>query len=52
MGYLFICLQPAESVLGTRGSSGAALRQKVGAGAHVTHGGPEIAPSRDRGDTW
>jgi hypothetical protein len=34
----------------TRGSSGAALCQKVGAGAQVTHGGPGAAPSR--GGTW
>jgi hypothetical protein len=44
-GYLFICLQPAEPVLGTRGSSGVALSQKVGAGAQVIRGGPGAAPS-------
>jgi hypothetical protein len=34
----------------TRGSSGAALRQKVGAEAQVTRGGPGATPSR--GGTW
>jgi hypothetical protein len=48
-GYLFICLQLAEPVLRTRGSSGAALSQKVGAGAQVAHGGPEAAPDREAG---
>jgi hypothetical protein len=46
---LFICLQPAEPILGTRGSSGAALSQKVGAGAQVIRGGPGVAPSREAG---
>jgi hypothetical protein len=45
-GYLFICLQPAEPVLGTRGSSGAALSQMVGAEAQVIRGGPRAAPSQ------
>jgi hypothetical protein len=35
----------ARRVQVTRGSSGAALCQKVGAGAQVTHGGPGAAPS-------
>jgi hypothetical protein len=48
-GYLFICLQPAEPVLGARGSSGAALNQKVGAGAQVTCGVPGAAPGRVAG---
>jgi hypothetical protein len=48
-GYLFNCLQFAEPVLGTRDNSGAALRQKVGARAQVTRGGPEAAPSREEG---
>jgi hypothetical protein len=48
-GYLFICLQPAEPILGTRGSSGAALRQKVGARAQVTRDGPGAAPGREAG---
>jgi hypothetical protein len=48
-GYLFNCLQPTEPVLRTRGSSGAALSQKVGAEAQVTHGGPRAAPSREAG---
>jgi hypothetical protein len=43
------CLQPVEPVLGTRGGSGAALSQKVGAGAQVTCGGPGAAPSREAG---
>jgi hypothetical protein len=34
----------------THGSSGAALRQKVGARAQVTRGGPGAIPSR--GGTW
>jgi hypothetical protein len=42
-GYLFICLQPVEPVLGIRDSSGAALRHKVGAEAQVTRGGPGAA---------
>jgi hypothetical protein len=46
-GYLFIYLQPVEPVLGTRGSSGAALRHKVGAGAQVTCGGPGAALGRE-----
>jgi hypothetical protein len=46
-GYLFICLQPAEPVLGTRGSSGAALSQKMGARAQVIRGGPGAALSRE-----
>jgi hypothetical protein len=36
-------------VLGTRGSSGASLSQKVGAGAQVTRGGPGAALSREAG---
>jgi hypothetical protein len=47
--YLFICLQPVKSILGTRGSSGATLSQKVSAEAHVTCGGPELPPSREAG---
>jgi hypothetical protein len=46
---LFNCLQPAEPVLGTRGISGAALSQKVGAGAHVTRGGPGATLSQVAG---
>jgi hypothetical protein len=46
-GYLFICLWPTEAVLRTRGSSRAALRQKVRAGAQVTGGGPGGTPSRE-----
>jgi hypothetical protein len=46
---LFICLQPAEPVLGTCGSSGAVVSQKVGAGAQVIRGGPEAALSREAG---
>jgi hypothetical protein len=42
-GYLFICLQPAEPVLRTRGSSRAALSQKEGTGTQVTCGGPGAA---------
>jgi hypothetical protein len=41
-GYLFICLHPAEPVLETCDSSGAALSQKVGARAQVIRGGPEL----------
>jgi hypothetical protein len=48
-GYLFNCLQLVEPFLGTRDSSGAALSQKVGAGAQVTCGGLEAAPSREAG---
>jgi hypothetical protein len=48
-GYLFNCLQHAQPFLGTRGSFGAALSQKVGAGAQVTRGGPEAALSRGAG---
>jgi hypothetical protein len=48
-GYLFNCLQPAEPILGTRGSSGAALSQKVGAGAQVTNGGPVSTPTQEVG---
>jgi hypothetical protein len=48
-GYLFICLQPLKPALGTRGSSGAALSQKVASGAPVTHGGPEAASGREVG---
>jgi hypothetical protein len=48
-GYLFICLRPTEPVLRTRGSSGATLRQKVGAGAQVTGGGPGGTPNREAG---
>jgi hypothetical protein len=44
---LFIYLQPVEPVLGTRGSSGAALRHKVGAVAQVTRGGPGAALGRE-----
>jgi hypothetical protein len=46
-GYLFNCLQLAESVLGTRGSSEAALSQKVGVEAQVTRSGPGAAPRRE-----
>jgi hypothetical protein len=49
MGYLFNYLQPAEPVLGTRGSSGVVLSQKVGAGAEVTRGGPGATPSQEAG---
>jgi hypothetical protein len=49
LGYLFNCLQRKESFLGTRGNSGAALSQYVGAGAQVTRGGPRAAPSRGTG---
>jgi hypothetical protein len=49
MGYLFNCLQHAEPVHGTCGSSGAALSQKVGAGAQVTRGGPRAASSQEAG---
>jgi hypothetical protein len=45
---LFICLWPAKPVLRTRGNSGAALSQKVGAGARVTRGSPEAAPNLPR----
>jgi hypothetical protein len=48
-GYLINCLQPAEPVLGTRGSSGAALSQKVCAGAQVTCGGPRASLSQEAG---
>jgi hypothetical protein len=44
---LFNCLQLVEPVLGTRGSFGAALSQKAGAGGQTTHGGPGAAPSRE-----
>jgi hypothetical protein len=47
--YLFICLRPAEPVLRMCGNFGATLSQKVGAGAQVTRGGPEAAPSREVG---
>jgi hypothetical protein len=36
------CLHPVEPVLGTCGSSRAALSQKVGAGAQVTCGSPKL----------
>jgi hypothetical protein len=45
--YLFNCLQLVEPVHGTRGSSGAALDQKTGAGAHAIHDGPGAALSRE-----
>jgi hypothetical protein len=48
-GYLFICLQPAEPVLGTRGSSEAAMSQMVGVGIQVTRGGPGATPGRKAG---
>jgi hypothetical protein len=48
-GYVFICLQPVEPVLGTRDSSGAALSQKVVAGAQVTHDSPGAASGREAG---
>jgi hypothetical protein len=48
-GYLFNCLQPAEPILGTRGSSGATLNQKVGAGGKATHGGHGAALSQEAG---
>jgi hypothetical protein len=43
------CLQPVEPVLGTRGSFGATLSQKVGAGAQVTCGGPGATPGWEAG---
>jgi hypothetical protein len=43
--YLFV----ARRAHVTRGSSGAAMRQKMGAGAQVTCDGPGATPSR--GDT-
>jgi hypothetical protein len=46
---LFICLRPAEPVLRTRDSSGAAISQVVGAGAQVTRGGPGAAPGQEAG---
>jgi hypothetical protein len=49
MGYLFNCLHLVEPVLGTRGSFGAALSQKVGAGAQATCGGPGAVLSREAG---
>jgi hypothetical protein len=48
-GYLFICLRPAEPILWTRGHSGAAMSQMVGAGAQVTCGIPGAAPGREEG---
>jgi hypothetical protein len=48
-GYLFNCLQPLEPVLGTRGSTGAALSQNVGARAQVTCGDPGAALSLEAG---
>jgi hypothetical protein len=48
-GYLFNCLQPAEPILETHGSSGVALSQKVGAGAQVTNSGPVSALTREAG---
>jgi hypothetical protein len=55
--YLFNCLQLVQPVYGTRGSSGAALSQKAGAGAQATRGGPGAALSQEAGagalgDTW
>jgi hypothetical protein len=47
---IFVYLLAARRSHVTRGSSGAALRQKVGAGAQVTRGSPRAAPSR--GGTW
>jgi hypothetical protein len=49
MGCLFICLRPVKPILETRGSSGAALSQKVDAGAYVTRGGPGAGLSREAG---
>jgi hypothetical protein len=46
---LFNCLRPLEPVLGARGSSRAALSQKVGAGAQATRGGPRATLSQDAG---
>jgi hypothetical protein len=48
-GYLFIYLRPAEPVLRTRGSSGAAMSQMVGAGAQVPRGGSGAAPGWEAG---
>jgi hypothetical protein len=47
--YLFNCLQLVKPVHGTRGSSGATLSQKAGAGAQVTRGSPIAALSREAG---
>jgi hypothetical protein len=44
---LFNCLQLVEPVHGTCGSSGAALSQKAGAGAQMTHGGPGATLSQE-----
>jgi hypothetical protein len=46
--YLF-ALRPAESVLRTRSSSGAAMSQMVGAGGQVSHGGPRAVPGQEAG---
>jgi hypothetical protein len=46
---LFICLQLTEPVIGTRGSSGAAISQMVGAGAQVTRDGPGVISDREAG---
>jgi hypothetical protein len=48
-GYLFNCLQLVEPVLGTRGSFGATLSQKAGAGARMTRDHPRAAPSWETG---
>jgi hypothetical protein len=48
-GYLFICLQLVELVLGTCVSFRAALSQKLGAGAQATRGGLRAAPSQEAG---
>jgi hypothetical protein len=46
-GYLFNCLQLAESVLGTLGSSESTLSQKVGVEAQVTRSGPGATLRRE-----
>jgi hypothetical protein len=45
---IFVYLLAAHRAQVTRSSAGAALRQKVGAGAQVTHGSPGAAPSQER----
>jgi hypothetical protein len=48
-GYLFICLRPAESVLGTHDSSRATMSQTVGAGAQVARDSPGATSGREAG---
>jgi hypothetical protein len=48
-GYLSICLWPTEPVVRTRGSSGAAMSQMVGARAQVSCGGPGAASGQEVG---